>query len=316
MPAAKPPEFRRRAAVPPPEVLGELLGQPCRCLGPLPSAAAAARAFLVGLADGQVVVAKVYDGSSALLRAVGNMTSLAGIGVPVPEVLAWSDSLGAEPSALLVMTHVVGHELGRELPAMNRRQLSNLAARVVDIQATVAAAYPVLAGCGYAGVGEPATRTWSDVVRRPNGFRYADPLPGDTAELYEMLGAALDEAESSFRTIRPVCFLDDVTTRNVMIRDGRLSGIVDLDWVAFGDPLFHLGLTAAAVTVVAPPTGRHYVEELIRFTDVGGEQRRLVDLYEAVFLVNFLGAEWPHRPGPWRAITATAARQRLASLPE
>lgn len=105
------------------------------------------------MADGQVVVAKVYDGSPSLMRAVHNMQSLAGVGVPMPEVVTWTDSLEGGPSALLVMTHVAGNELHRELPTMSRRQLSDLAASVVKIQATVAAAYPALGGCGYAGVG-------------------------------------------------------------------------------------------------------------------------------------------------------------------
>jgi hypothetical protein len=40
----------------------------------------------------------------------------------------------------------------------------------------------------------------------------------------------------------------------------------------------------------------------------------MVDLYEAVFLVNFLGAENPHDDGDWRVTAAVAARRRLAAV--
>lgn len=252
------------------------------------------------------MVVKRYDDSRSVQRTVRNLAILAEIGVPVPEVVQCDDTR-------LVMTCIPGRDLHYELPSMSRAQLTELAARIMDIQQAVAA-LPRNTGCGYVGIGELATRTWSDVVRRPNGYLYADPLPADTTRLYERLVTALDEAEPYLSGIRPVCFLDDLTTKNVMINEGKLSGVVDLDWVAYGDPLLHLGLTAAAVTVEAPPTGRHYGDELVRFAGVGSEQRRMIDLYEAVYLVNFLGAEWPHRGGSWRGVAATAASERLNNL--
>lgn len=294
------------------KVVSALLGESCLALSPLSGGGGSKHTFLVSTVERQVV-AKVYDDPRSVTRAVRNIQSLARLGVPVPRVLAWVDSPEAETPAVLVMTHLPGHDLHRELPSMSRHELSKLAAEVQGIQGTVAT-LPVLGQCGYAGVGEHATRTWGDVVRRPNGFPYADPLPPDTARLFERLHLALDDADAYFSTIRPVCFLDDITTRNVMVDNGRLAGVVDLDWVAFGDPLLCLGLTAAAVTVAAPPTGRHYVDELIRFADVGAEQRRMLEFYEAVYLVNFLGAEWPHRGGRWRAIAAAAASKRLSGL--
>jgi hypothetical protein len=115
--------------------------------------------------------------------------------------------------------------------------------------------------------------------------------------------------------VRPVCFLDDLTTKNVMMCDGELSGVVDFDCVAFGDPLLHLGLTAAAVTADVPGHCRFYVDELIRLSDAStGVRRHMVDLYEAVCLVNFLGAENPHDDGDWRVTAAGTARRRLATV--
>jgi len=35
-----------------------------------------------------------------------------------------------------------------------------------------------------------------------------------------------------------ICFLDDLTTKNVIVQDGVLQGVVDFDHVCYGDPLF------------------------------------------------------------------------------
>jgi hypothetical protein len=88
--------------------------------------------------------------------------------------------------------------------------------------------------------------------------------------------------------------------------------VVDFDWICQGDPRFHLGLTAAAVvTVEHARWGGHYVAELVRAAGLDTDGQRFVDLYTALFLVNFLGAEDPHRPGPWRARAARVAQTAL-----
>ena len=121
----------------------------------------------------------------------------------------------------------------------------------------------------------------------------------------------MDQAEPYFATVKPVCFLDDLTTKNVLVLDGELTGVVDFDWVAYGDPLLHLGLCAAAVTANTSLHCQHYVEELIRFSGLNSYQRGVVGLYQASYLVNFLGAELPDKPGDWRGASVAGATAGL-----
>jgi len=53
--------------------------------------------------------------------------------------------------------------------------------------------------------------------------------------------------EDEFRTIRARPFLWDASERNVIVDNGKISGIVDVDEICFGDPLFVLGLTYSAM---------------------------------------------------------------------
>ncbi|MBA3660927.1 MAG: phosphotransferase [Gammaproteobacteria bacterium] len=53
--------------------------------------------------------------------------------------------------------------------------------------------------------------------------------------------------ENEFRLIRARPFLWDASERNVIVEKGQISGIVDVDEMCFGDPLFVLGLTYTAL---------------------------------------------------------------------
>ena len=123
----------------------------------------------------------------------------------------------------------------------------------------------------------------------------------------------------------PTCFLDDLTIKNVLVDDaGQLCGVVDLDVVAYGDPRLHIGLCAAAVTAFMPSRCQFYVDEPIRISELTSTQRAIVGLYQANYLVSFLGAESPEDRGPWRkaalagvdrGLNAFGARFGLSGLP-
>lgn len=293
------------------EVLAETLGVAVVAVHRMQPLASTGRTFAIRLLDGRTVVAKLSQPGQPVAPMAHNLDVLGEMGVPVPRVLGTGSLNGDPVRELLVMSRLPGRDLGQELAVMTRDQLSVLAREVIDIQSVVAG-LPVHGDCGYVTIGERARRSWLDVVRRPNGYLFADPLPSDAVTLAPRLWQLIDAAAPHLAQVAPVCFLDDLTTKNVLIDGGRLSGVVDFDWICQGDPRFHLGLTAAAVVVVEHARwGRHYVAELLRAAGADAEDQRFVDLYTALFLVNFLAAEHPRRPGPWRARAGRVAREAL-----
>jgi aminoglycoside phosphotransferase (APT) family kinase protein len=49
--------------------------------------------------------------------------------------------------------------------------------------------------------------------------------------------------ETYFSSVQPTYFLDDLTSKNVIVQDGELRGLVDFDVVCYDDPLYWLALT-------------------------------------------------------------------------
>ncbi len=131
------------------------------------------------------------------------------------------------------MTRIPGHEMALDLPGMTRTQMSELAEAITAIQRAVGT-LPSGVAYGFVGVGETPTRTWPDVVRQPSAAPVCDPLPEDCIDLVARLNAVIDLAEPHLAALTPVCFMDDITTKNVMTSNGTFTGIVDCDLVCHG----------------------------------------------------------------------------------
>jgi len=92
-----------------------------------------------------------------------------------------------------------------------------------------------------------------------------------------------------FEQVRPTAFLDDATTKNVLVYQRRFSGIVDVDEVCFGDSRLTLGLTQASLLFAGFSTD--YVDYWLELTGGGDEARAVVDFYSALFCVRFLSEQ-------------------------
>ncbi len=150
------------------------------------------------------------------------------------------------------------------------------------------ASLPEGRGYGYGGIGESVPhRTWREVIAFGNFSQTYSPRVADRA-LVESVEEALDGIESYLQEVPPTCFLDDLTTKNVIVDRGLLQGVVDFDVVCYGDPLFQIGLTQTAIGFDLPTASMTYVDHLCTAADVTPEQRRVVDLYAALCGVDFL----------------------------
>jgi len=97
---------------------------------------------------------------------------------------------------------------------------------------------------------------------------------------------ALGRYETYFAGVRPVPFLDDTTTKNVLVDRGRFTGVVDVDQLCFGDPLLTLGLTKMALRTNANDVD--YVEHWMNLLGLDKQLRQVVDAYTLLFCVDFM----------------------------
>jgi len=248
--------------------------------------------FDVALA-GRNVIVRTSDAAGAFAATAQNLAALAGLGLPVPRVLA-ADLAGQRfPFGWMILEKIPGRDLRDELPAMSRMQMTRLAGQVAGFQRQVMA-LPAGSGFGYAPLGGtgPFASLWD----------FLHEGEAATRNVTEPRLASLVEArEGEFRRAAPVCFLDDMTTKNVIVEGGELRGLIDFDAVCYGDPLFWLGLTATVLACDLTPRERFYGDELCRLMALTPDQKRRVSLYAAWISLGFVQRSGAVEGGAWRA---------------
>lgn len=242
--------------------------------------------FEVELADSSLIVRT--NASPTILRGTRrNLAILAELGLPVPSVEAVDLSMSRYPFAYVVLGRIPGRDLREELDTMTRPDMSALAEQVVGFE-KLAGTLPESHGFGWLPIGEAGgSSSWAEVVD-DKLTRHVDALGDRIApSLAARFGARADALRGYFDAVRPTPFLDDLTTKNVLVEDGRLRGIVDFDVIGFGDPLLWLGLTQTAVVAGHRPEARFYVHELCRLWPLRSEHRPILAFYSALFALDF-----------------------------
>jgi aminoglycoside phosphotransferase (APT) family kinase protein len=240
---------------------------------------------------GQAYVVRIASAASRESLAGGLYwhPRLKGAGVPVPALYA---SWLGEPFSYMLLERLPGSDLGQVYAGLSVAAKQVLAKRMVDVQRAVGS-LPMSRGFGFAHSYEQAGATgkqsWTEVVAAEIA-RSEERIGrvGRIAPCYaERVRAAVSAYESYLKRVKPVPFLDDTTTKNVIVDQGALSGIVDTDEVCFGDPIFTLGLTNLALLSLGADTD--YVGYWLDALDASRQQRKMVTVYSLVFCLNFLG---------------------------
>ena len=261
--------------------------------------------FDVRLAGGASLVVRLGlpSARAAFTGAEYWSRTLRPIGVPLPELLQSGDHAGMP---YLILERLPGTDLGLVYRSLSIEQKKSLAERIVGIQRTVGG---LGEGLGFGYVAHPdgpfPHASWRDVVQSSleRSRRRIARAGVFSAELVARVERELARRSGYLERVRSRPFLDDTTTKNVIVDAGRLRGIVDVDVVCYGDPLFTLALTRAALSnAEEDPDYVTYWRDLL---DLTGAQLDALSLYTAVFCLDFMG-EVGHRFNRTDAIGADA----------
>ena len=226
---------------------------------------------------GERCVIRCSDTPGAYRDTVHWLTQLAPLGIPVPRVLG-EGSIGSY--VYLILTWFPGEDLGIVYPQLTREEKRGIAKSVLGIQNRVAALRLEV----------PADWSWWDSFVwdmldraehriRKNG--YFGP------EKVDKLRAAADELRPYFDCVQPVAYLDDISSKNLLIHEGRVSGVVDIDWMGIGDRLTFAALTRMALLNMN--CDYDYVNCLLEIIQPNAAQRRAFAFYTLLYCVDFMG---------------------------
>lgn len=244
----------------------------------------------VTLASQRHVVARLAaTGPASLDGAVYWLDRLRALGLPLPALLGDDRRARLTPFPGLVLEHLPGTDLGHVYHQLSHGQKVRLAAELVEIQRRVAS-LPPGPGYGFAvSYDDPGLLpSWAGVIEQSlaRSQRRIATLGRVSTEYVERVRALAPGFSGYFASIPPAPFLDDTTTKNVLIAEGRLSGIVDVDYVCFGDRLFTVALTQMALLSMGADLD--YTDAWRDALGLDPHQRAALTFYTAVFCVDFM----------------------------
>ena len=242
--------------------------------------------YTVQINDEKYVV-KISDDKNLILGSTYWLNKIKDLDIPIPKVT--SENTSTSPY-YFVMTFIPGKDLGPVYKSLSKDEKKAIAKKLISYQKEIKK-LPMAKGFGSLNSYEDKENlftSWEEVVlndikRAEDGIKKNKIFSTEYASKVREL---IPGFKNYFSTIRPEAFLDDATTKNVLIHEGKLSGIIDLDWITFGDQVYFLGLTSMAL--LSMQADRDYAEYLKEGMCLNPSQEKVLKLYILIFCIIFM----------------------------
>jgi len=249
--------------------------------------------YEVFLDDGSVVVVKTgaHDRRQSLAAGVLMADLLRPMGVPMPEIFA-SDLHARLP--WVVMERLPGSDLGQVLDSLTGDQCKQVAYEVSEVQKAVgqlstAGTFGYVTGVAPAHYENLPDLLDDDLARLRRRISQA----GLFSDCYgDRLATVLRALRKRLLEIKPVAFMHDTTTKNVIVDPSDVKvGIIDVENLCFGDPRYVVALTSAML--LTSEKSQDYCDAWMAFS--GFRDDELFRLYVCLSLFELMsehGQSW------------------------
>lgn len=205
------------------------------------------------------------------------LEQLAWLDIPVPKVIAKGK---LEEYEYLILSYVEGKDIGLVYEQLTVDDKQEIAREIVSIQNKVAALRL-----------ENIEPDWSwrtfveDMLERAkeriaeNGYFEVEKV--------DRLRELVKQLEEYFASVKPIAYLDDISSKNLLVHNGRISGIVDIDWMGIGDKLTYVALTNMALLNMEYDTD--YVQYILEEMQISDVEKKAFLFYTLMFCVDFMG---------------------------
>lgn len=226
---------------------------------------------------GDKYVVRCSEESNAYDNTVYWLRRLSSIEIPVPKVIGKGKYARYE---YLVLSYIEGKDIGLVYQSLRDEDKRSIAKEVVHIQNRV------------------STLKLEDVKSDWSWFAFINFMLERAAkrivqngyfdvEKAERLEECMGQLEAYFTSIRSLPYLDDISSKNLLIQNGRISGIIDIDWIGMGDKLTFAALTYMALLDLQYDAD--YVEYVLEEMQAGDVERKAFIFYTLMYCVDFMG---------------------------
>ncbi|MCM1047844.1 MAG: aminoglycoside phosphotransferase family protein [Clostridiales bacterium] len=231
--------------------------------------------FIVSTATEKFVLRCSKD-ANAYKDSVYWLNKLSICEIPIPTVLSQGKY---NEYSYLILSYICGDDIGNVYYKLSDIEKRQIAQEVIAIQRKVARV----------DISIDTQWTWTCVIEeileraeeriKQNQYFAAGKI--------HIIKSIQHEIQEYLDMIEPIPYLDDISTKNLLIYEGRLSGIIDIDWIGVGDMLTFVAMTNVALLNMDLDT--QYVDYLLEELHLNAMQYKAFIFYCLIFCVDFMG---------------------------
>ncbi len=212
----------------------------------------------------------------AYKAAVYWLSKLSVCEIPVPIVLS-KGTYG--DYSYLILSYIPGDDIGNVYHKLNDSEKKQIAREVVEIQRKVSGI----------DISVDEEWTWNSFIdellnradERMKRKHYFD------IEKIHIIKNMQQEIKGYLDAVRPTPYLDDISTKNLLIYEGAVSGVIDIDWIGLGDILTFVALTKVALLNMNLDT--RYIDHLLDEIYPSKIEYKAFVFYCLLYCVDFMG---------------------------
>ena len=231
--------------------------------------------FIVSTANEKFVLRCSKD-ENAYKDTVYWLNRLSVCEIPIPIVLSEGKY---KDYSYLILSYIRGDDIGNVYCKLNDSEKKQIAKEVVKIQRKVSRL----------DIHADMEWTWNCFVdkmlnraekriKRKNYF--------DFNKIY-IIKKLQQEIQEYLDKVPIAPYLDDISTKNLLIYEGNVSGIIDIDWIGFGDMLTFVALTR--VSLLNMDLDTKYIDYLLDEIRPNTIEYKAFIFYCLIYCVDFMG---------------------------
>lgn len=196
--------------------------------------------------------------------------------IPIPVVLSegrYKDYF------YLILSYIHGDDIGNVYCKLDDNEKKQIAKEVVEIQRKISKI----------DIQTDAEWTWScfvDEMLNRAEERIKRKHYFDVNKIYA-IKKLQQEIQEYLDKVQPIPYLDDISTKNLLIYEGKLSGIIDIDWMGMGDMLTFVAMTRVALLNMDLDT--KYIDYLLEEIHPNTAEYKAFVFYCLIYCVDFMG---------------------------
>ncbi len=234
--------------------------------------------YLARINDKDVIV-RLHAEERYLLGSHNHIPIFKSKGIIVPDILVEDYSKYDIPYAYQVLSKLEGQDIHQVIHTLSDDQLRAIAKEISNVFQQL----KDVPNNGKFGVlwgdDRDLVDSWAAEVRRMSDVvlgwgRKTGVLSDGLQNILEWINK---EYADYFESVKPLTYFGDICAKNVMINEGKFSGLVDLDALAQGDRLEAIGRIKASW--YGTHYGKVYTEAIMNEEQLGTQQRKLVTMY-------------------------------------